>query len=93
MLDFLPPAVRHAVIALIAALLSWAVQLLPSWNLPPVLSTVVATALTIALTYFTPLVGQYGVGSHAGTPADTTVDVLTPESANAEIPVDIEVQQ
>lgn len=70
-LDNLPPAVRHALFALLAALLFWLQDALPSIaGLPDVVKAVAATVVTLALAYITPLTRQYGVGA----PADA-VDV------------------
>lgn len=64
MLDTLPPAVRHAIFALIAALLMWLQDALPRLDtLPEILKAVIAMAITAALAFVTPLTRQYGVGA------------------------------
>lgn len=63
MLDYLPAPVRHSLIALAGALLSWAAAELPNWNVSAPLTMIIGTAITIAATYLTPLTRQYGVGA------------------------------
>lgn len=63
MLDFLPTPVRHSVIALAGALLGWATEALPGFNLPTPIAMIAGTAITIATMYLTPLTRQYGVGA------------------------------
>lgn len=66
MIDQLPPAVRHALFALAAALLFWLQDALPSLtNLPDVVKALIGTLVTLALAYITPLTRQYGVGAPA----------------------------
>lgn len=63
MLDKLPAPVRHAALVLICALLTWLGESVPSLDLPAVVATVLAAAVTVGLTWLTPLVRQYGVGA------------------------------
>lgn len=66
MLDKIPPAVRHAAFALLAALLFWLQDALPTFTtLPDVVKAALATAVTLALAFITPLTRQYGVGAPA----------------------------
>jgi hypothetical protein len=66
MLDQVPAPVRHAVLVLIGTLLVWAQSALPGTDtLPSPVKAVVATLVTLALAYLTPLVNQYGVSSDA----------------------------
>lgn len=63
MLDKLPAPVRHSALVLIAALLAWFGESVPAFDLPPVAATVLASLVTVALAWVTPLTRQYGVGS------------------------------
>lgn len=63
MLDRLPPAVRHAIIGLAAAVLAYATDQYMNWGIDPALYPVVGAALTILVLWITPLSRQYGVGS------------------------------
>jgi hypothetical protein len=63
MLDKLPAAVRHALIALLATLLAWGADALPNLSLPPIATAVLTPLLAILIAWITPLTHQYGIGS------------------------------
>lgn len=62
LLDKLPADVRHSVIALAAALLSWGAKTLPSLHLPTLVAVIAGPVLTMAMLYVTKLTKQYGIG-------------------------------
>lgn len=62
-MDRLPPAVRHGLIGLLAALIAYATNEYVNWGLNPALYPVVGAALGVAVLWVTPLCKQYGVGS------------------------------
>jgi hypothetical protein len=68
-LDKLSPAVRHALIGLIAALLTYATANYTNWGLPAAAYPIVGALLTIAGLWLTPATTQYGVGSSDNTGA------------------------
>lgn len=72
MLDKLPAEVRHAIIALAAALIGWATTALPMLNLPAPLAAIAGAVITIGTIYLTPLTKQYGVSFVAGKPVKKT---------------------
>lgn len=61
MLDKLPPQVRHALIALLGAVFTWAVSLTKTWHLSAPYSLAVGTIITSAGLILTPLTNQYGI--------------------------------
>jgi hypothetical protein len=63
-LDKLSPALRHALIGLLAAVLTYATANYTSWGLPAAAYPIIGALLTIAGLWLTPfLTTQYGVGS------------------------------
>jgi hypothetical protein len=62
-LDRLSPAVRHALIGLLAALLTYATANYTSWGLPAAAYPIIGALLTIIGLWITPFTQQYGVGS------------------------------
>jgi hypothetical protein len=62
-LDRLSPALRHALIGLLAAVLTYVTANYTSWGLPNAAYPIIGALLTIIGLWITPLTGQYGVGS------------------------------
>jgi hypothetical protein len=63
MLDKLPPQVRHAIIALLGALFTWAVSLSKTLHLSAPYSLLLGTVITSAGLILTPLTNQYGIAT------------------------------
>lgn len=63
MFDNLPSPVQHALLALVAALLTWAAANIDSFGLPLGVKAVAAALLTFAIGYLAPPVNNYGIGS------------------------------
>ena len=62
MLDRFPPAVRHLLLMLLAAVLTWlSMDFVP--NITGPLAAVGGAVVSILLAWVTPLTRQYGVGS------------------------------
>jgi hypothetical protein len=62
-LDKLSPAVRHALIGLIAAIITYATANYTSWTIPAATYPIIGALLTIIGLWLTPFTQQYGVGS------------------------------
>lgn len=61
--DRLPPAVRHALVGLLAAVIAYATNEYMHWGLDPALYPIIGAALGVAVLWITPLSRQYGIGS------------------------------
>lgn len=77
-LDRLPPALRHLILAVVAAILLTMVEVYNTnpdaflASVPPAFSAIVAALITVLIAYITPFTTQYGVGSR--TAAETVVE-------------------
>lgn len=60
MLDKIPAVWRHLIIMLFAAILGWAAEALPSFNLDPRLASLLGVVIATLILWFTPLTRQYG---------------------------------
>ncbi len=68
MLDKLPSYVRHLLIALAGALLTWGTESVKSVHLSPAIASLVGSVLTVAALVITPLTKQYGIAEINKTP-------------------------
>lgn len=67
MLDSLPPFVRHLILMLVAAGLSWAgTDLIPWLNGQPGWGALAGTLAAALLAYVLPITNQYGLGDGTG---------------------------
>ena len=62
MLDKIAPYWRHLIIMLVPALIAWAVQAVPQWNIPVSLAALIGIVLTTLGLWFTSATRQYGAG-------------------------------
>ena len=64
MLDKLSASVRHLILLVVPVVLAWVgTDIVPQLKDKPGLAGVVAIALSVAVTWLTPLTRQYGVGA------------------------------
>lgn len=63
MLTKIPPSVQHAILALVAALLTWASTEIHTWDLPIGIKAILAALVAWAIGYLAPPVNTYGIGS------------------------------
>jgi hypothetical protein len=75
LLDKVPPAVRHALILLIGAGLSYASAHLPDLHLQQPYPNLLGGALAMLLLIVTPLTSQYGVGKKVDDAAQAQADL------------------
>lgn len=62
-LDRIPAPVRHALIGLAAAFISYAAANYTTWGIAPAVYPVLGALITVLGLWITPLTVQYGVGS------------------------------
>ena len=67
-LDKVPASIRHALIALAAALIAYAAANYTTWGLSPALYPVIGAAITILGLWATPLTTQYGLFQQSALP-------------------------
>jgi hypothetical protein len=79
LLDKVPASVRHALILLIGAGLSWVSANLPDWHLQQPYPNLIGAAVAMLLLIVTPLTSQYGVGKAANDKAQAKADLEAAE--------------
>jgi hypothetical protein len=76
-LDRVPPAVQHALVGLLAAVIAYAVANYASWGIDPALTPIIGAFLGVIALWITPVTQEYGVGSSTTPdptiPADPTI--------------------
>lgn len=63
--DTLPTVLQHAILLLVAAGLTWLLDLVHSWRIPADVSSLIGAALTLLIFSITPVTKQYGLGRRA----------------------------
>jgi fatty acid desaturase len=79
-LDRIPAPIRHAVIGLVAAIITYAAANYTTWGLPAAAYPILGAIITVLGLWVTPFTSQYGVGSSTSStdiaaPVDTATSV------------------
>jgi hypothetical protein len=86
MLGRLPAQVRHLLLLLLAAGLTFVIEQLPSVELSPVVASAVTLLVTALLAWVTPLIQSYGLGQLGAEATD--LDALAEATNNSDRPED-----
>jgi hypothetical protein len=62
-LDRIPAPIRHAIIGLVAAIITYVAANYTTWGLPEALYPIFGAVVTVLGLWVTPFTSQYGVGS------------------------------
>ena len=73
--DRLPAPIRHALIGLCAAILTYVTTSYMSWGLDPALYPLIGVVITVLALWITPLTSQYGMFSGNADALTQDVDV------------------
>jgi MFS superfamily sulfate permease-like transporter len=75
-LDRLPAPIRHALIGLCAALLTYVTANYANWGLDPALYPLISVVVTIAALWITPLTRQYGLFNTTSEDLESAVNTV-----------------